>query len=153
MEIVIQNYHIRTFCPEDAQDLHKVLGDPAVMRYIEPPFTREQTAAFLQVNGLDLPHRIYALADEDDRVVGQVIFHPYEGDAWEIGWIIRRDCWGRGIASAVTKVLIDHCREQGVRQCVIECHPRQAVTRHIAEKHGFSRIEDRDGLVCYSLTL
>ena len=153
MEIALQNYHIRNFRPEDARDLQKVLGDPAVMRYIEPPFTLAQTAAFLQANGLDTPRRIYALADEDDRVMGQVIFHPYEGDAWEIGWIIRRNCWGRGIATAVTKALIEHCRGQGIRQCVIECHPEQTVTRHIAEKSGFSWIEDRDGLVRYSLTL
>ena len=76
MEIVIQDYHIRNFCSEDARDLQKVLGDPAVMRYIEPPFTLAQTAAFLQANGLDTPHRIYALADETDRVMGQVIFPP-----------------------------------------------------------------------------
>ena len=53
----------------------------------------------------------------------------------------------------MTKALIEHCREQGIRQCVIECHPEQTVTRHIAEKCDFSRIEDRDGLVRYSLTL
>ena len=153
MEVVIQDYHIRDFRPEDARDLQKILGDPAVMRYIEPPFTLAQTAAFLQAKGLDTPRRIYALADENDRVVGQLIFHPYEGDAWEIGWIIRQDCWGQGIASAVTKALIAYCREQSIRQCVIECHPEQTVTRHIAEKCGFSRIEDQDGLARYSLTL
>ena len=151
--ISIGNYHIRDFRPEDVEALHEILRDPEVMRYIEPPFTREQTAAFLQANGLDTPHRIYALADVDDRVIGQIIFHPYAGDTWEIGWIFGQSHWGRGLATAVTETLVERCREMGVRRCVIECDPAQAVTRHIAEKCGFSRREDRDGLVCYELTL
>lgn len=153
MNIYIGNCHIRDFIPGDADALHAILSDPAVMEYIEPPFSHEKTAAFLQANGLDTPLRIYALADENDRVIGQVIFHPYEEDIWEIGWIIRRDYWGWGIASAVTGALIEHCREMGIRRCIIECHPAQTATRHIAEKYGFSRIEDRDGLICYRLTL
>ena len=151
--ISIGNYHIRDFRPEDVEALHEILRDPEVMRYIEPPFTRVQTAAFLQVNGLDTPHRIYALADGEDRVIGQIIFHSYVGDAWEIGWILSQSHWGCGLATAVTETLVERCREMGVRRCVIECDPAQAVTRHIAEKCGFSRQEDRDELVCYELTL
>ena len=153
MEIVIQDYRIRNFRAEDARDLQKVLGDSAVMRYIEPPFSLEQTVAFLQGNGLDTPHRIYALADRNDRVMGQIIFHTYEDDTWEIGWILGRSCWGQGIATAVTLALAERCRGMDVKRCVIECDPAQSVTRHIAEKCGFSRMEDRDGLICYSLVL
>ena len=151
--ISIGNYHIRDFRPEDVEALHEILRDPEVMRYIEPPFTRVQTAAFLQVNGLDTPHRIYALADGEDRVIGQIIFHSYVGDAWEIGWILGQSNWGRGLATAVTETLMERCREMGVKRCVIECDPAQTVTRHIAKKCGFSRTEDRDGLACYELTL
>lgn len=149
MDLFVGQYHIRDFRPDDGDALYAILRDPAVMRYIEPPFTREQTAAFLQANGLDTPRRIYALADDEDRVIGQVIFHPWDRTAWEIGWLLRRDCWGRGVATAVTKALVSRCREMGIVRCVIECHPEQAVTRHIAEKCGFSRVEDRDGLACY----
>ena len=153
MDIQVGMFHIRNFQPDDARTLHAILGDPTVMEYIEPSFSFEKTAAFLQANGLNTPHRIYALTDENDRVIGQIIFHPYEDDAWEIGWILGRSCWRRGIATAVTLALVERCREIGVSRCVIECDPAQTVTRHIAEKCGFSRREDRDGLVCYELTL
>ena len=153
MDRYIGAFHIRDFRPDDIQALYGILSDPAVMEYIEPPYSYEKTAAFMQVNGLDTPHRIYALADADERVMGQVIFHPYESDTWEIGWVLGRSCWGRGIATAMTLALAERCREMGVRRCVIECDPAQSVTRHIAEKCGFSRTEDRDGLVCYSLVL
>ena len=153
MYLHIGTYHIRDFRPDDAEALYEILRDPVVMEYIEPPYSYEKTAAFLQVNGIDTPHRIYALADADERVMGQVIFHPYESDTWEIGWVLGRPCWGQGIATAVTRALVEMCREMGVKRCVIECEPAQSVTRHIAKKCGFSRTEDRDGLACYSLML
>ena len=153
MGLQIGAYHIRYFRPDDTEALYEILSDPMVMEYIEPPFSYEKTVVFLQVNGLDTPQKIYALADADERVMGQVIFHPYESDTWEIGWILHESCWGRGIATAVTLALVERCREMGVSRCVIECDPAQTVTRHIAEKCGFSRIEDRDGLACYSLML
>ena len=149
MDIAVGQYHIREFCIEDRESLCAILGDPVVMEHIESPFSREQIASFLQANGLDTPHRIYALADKEDHVIGQVIFHPWDDTAWEIGWILHRD----GLATEVTKVLLDECRSRGIKRCVIECHPEQAATKRIAEKCGFSRTEDRDGLACFILDL
>lgn len=146
-------YHIRPFRPDDGEDLCAILGDAAVMRYIEPPFSREKTQAFLEQEGLADPPRIYAVADESDRVAGQVIFHPYDAESWELGWILGRQHRGRGLASAATAALLAHCREMGVAQCVIECHPDQRVTRHIAEKCGFSFAGEAEGLAVYHLSL
>ena len=44
--------HIRRLTAEDLEPLHRLLSDPAVMRYLEPPFTRAQTEAFLQKAGM-----------------------------------------------------------------------------------------------------
>lgn len=32
--------HIRRLTAEDLEPLHRLLSNPAVMRYLEPPFTR-----------------------------------------------------------------------------------------------------------------
>jgi RimJ/RimL family protein N-acetyltransferase len=144
MVLQIGDYHIRRFQANDAAALHEILSDPEVMRYIEPPFHRAQTELFLQGNGLVTPPRIYALADSEDRVVGQIIFHPYDEESWEIGWIIKRSYWGRGLATAVTGALMEECRKRGIARCVIECHPAQAITGHIAQKCGFTPL-DRQG--------
>ena len=146
-------YTLRNFKSNDLDPLHAILGDPVVMECIEAPFSREQTASFLQTNGLDTPPLVYALADGEDHVIGQVIFHPWDDTTWEIGWILHRDYWGQGLATEVTKVLLDECRSRGIKRCVIECHPQQDATRRIAEKSGFSRTEDRDGLACFILNL
>ena len=148
-----EDYTIRRFCQEDADGLHAILSDTPVMRWIEAPYSAEQTRVFLQGKGLVNPPAVYALADSEDRIVGQVIFHPYDEDSWELGWIIARSRWGRGLATAVTKALILRCRESGVKYCVIECVPEQIATARVAEKCGFSPAEQADGLLRYRLAL
>ena len=36
---------------EDVDELYALLSDEAVMRWLEPPFTREQAERFLQLSG------------------------------------------------------------------------------------------------------
>lgn len=148
-----EDYTIRRFRPEDADGLHAILSDPLVMRWIEPPYSTEQTHLFLQGKGLANPPAVYALADSENRIVGQVIFHPYDKDSWELGWIIARSRWGRGLATAATKALIRRCRESGVKYCVIECVPEQAATVRVAEKCGFYFAGQANGLLRYHLAL
>ena len=59
--------HIRRLTAEDLEPLHRLLSDPAVMRYLEPPFTRAQTEAFLQKAGaIVLGVGIYFLMSQID---------------------------------------------------------------------------------------
>ena len=71
----------------------------------------EQTKAFLQEQ-IKL-RRVYALTDMDDRLFGQIIFHPYDTDSYEIGWILDRAYWNRGIATEVTGALMHRQFECG----------------------------------------
>ena len=144
-----ETYFLRPFRSEDVLQLHDVLSDPEVMRWIEPPYSLEQTVELLQGEALVSTPRILALTDRDDRIIGQVIFHPYDRDSYEVGWIIDRSHWGHGLASAVTKELLRYCRERGIGECIIECAPEQTVTAHIAEKCGFTYAGSSDGLAVY----
>lgn len=146
MLIHIGKYSIRHFTSCDVDGLFRVLSDAEVMRYVERPFTLEQTAAFIEAQGMSSPPRVYALADAEDRCVGHVIFHPYDETSYEIGWVIGREHWGRGAATAVTAALIEYCRAHGISRCVIEHDPAQTVTAHIAEKLGFFRMKPEGGL-------
>lgn len=145
---------IRDFAKSDAAQLHEVLSDAQVMEYIEPPFTMEQTEGFIESAGLSTPPLVYALLwKETSRVIGHVIFHRYEEDSFEIGWIIHKEYWRRGIAGEVTGALIQHANNEGARSCVIECDPQQAVTSQIARKHGFFYEGHEDGCDIYRLIL
>ena len=137
---------VRPFAEDDAAGLHEILSDSEVMRYIEAPFSAEQTRAFLRENGLSRPPRIFAVIRKSDgALIGQLILHPWDEAATELGWILRRDCWGRGYAGELTEAII----AEADRDLVIECSPAQSATRHIAEKHGFRPCGESGGLLVF----
>ena len=140
---------IRKIQPGDADALYRLLSDPAVMRYLEPPFDRAQTEDFLRRAGLAEPPLIYA-AEENGAFIGHVIYHAYDEQSVEIGWVLLPDYWGRGYASALTDLLIDRARQER-KSVVIECAPTQTATRRIARKKGFRACGICDGLAVYRL--
>ena len=141
---------IRRIQPGDADALYRLLSDPAVMRYLEPPFDRAQTEDFLRRAGLAEPPLVYA-AEENGSFIGYVIYHAYNAESVEIGWVLLPEYWGRGYASALTDRLIDRARQEQ-KSIVIECAPAQAATKRIAIKKGFRACGICDGLTVYRLT-
>lgn len=140
---------IRRMQPGDADALYRLLSDPAVMRYLEPPFDRAQTEDFLRRAGLAEPPLVYA-AEENGDFIGYVIYHAYDEQSVEIGWVLLPEYWGRGYASALTERLIDRARQEQ-KSVVIECAPAQAATKRIAIKKGFRACGICDGLAVYRL--
>ena len=140
---------IRRMQPGDADALYRLLSDPEVMRYLEPPFDRTQTEDFLRRAGLAEPPLVYA-AEESGSFIGYVIYHAYDEQSVEIGWVLFPEYWGRGYASALTDRLIDRAR-QAQKSVVIECAPAQDATRRIAIKKGFRACGSCDGLAVYRL--
>ena len=140
---------IRKIQPGDADALYRLLSDPAVMRYLEPPFDRAQTEDFLRRAGLAEPPLVYA-AEENGDFIGYVIYHAYDEQSVEIGWVLLPEYWGRGYASALTERLIDRARQEQ-KSVVIECAPAQEATKRIAVKKGFRACGNCDGLAVYRL--
>lgn len=145
---------MRKFTLDDVNDLYEVLSNEEVMRYIEPPFDWEQTKEFVQNAGLCEPPKVYALEwKETGKVIGHVIFHLYEENSYEIGWILNRNYWGKGIADEITKALVEYSKGTDAKSCVIECDAEQAGTKHIARKNGFTYMGENDGCDVYRLML
>ena len=140
---------IRKMRPGDADALYRLLSDPAVMRYLEPPFDRAQTEDFLRRAGLAEPPLVYA-AEENGDFIGYVIYHAYDEQSVEIGWVLLPEYWGRGYASALTERLIARARQEQ-KSVVIECAPAQEATKRIAVKKGFRACGNCDGLAVYRL--
>lgn len=97
--------------------------------------------------GLSEPPLICAV-EEGGRFIGYVIYH--DADSKEIGWVLKRDAWGKGFAKALTRRLIDRTRAEG-KAVVLECAPRQRASRHIAEQAGFSYIGSVERCEVYRL--
>ena len=139
---------IRKMRESDREDLYALLSDPRVMRYLEPPFSREKSEIFLRTAGLSDPPLIYA-AEDEDGFAGYVICHNYDEKSAEIGWVLRQERWGQGLASALTEQLIRVLPPE--KELVIECDPAQEATQRIALKFCFVYEGRADGLDVYRL--
>ena len=153
MNLETKRLIIRKFDIKDAQDLHKILSDAEVMKYIEPVFDMDKTKQFIEKYGMCASPLICAVEwRQTNELIGHVICHPYDENSYEIGWVLRRECWGRGIADELTKALIWYL--QGTAEyCVIECDERQIASAHIALKNGFEFIGRENGLDIYVIKL
>lgn len=141
-------FYLRKMAPSDFSSLHALLSDPDVMRYLENPFTPEQTEAFLKEHGLSDPPGILAVENSRHDWIGYVIYHDYDEASREIGWVLKKEVWGKGMAGLLTKHLVAMAASEG-KGAVIECVPEQAVTKRIAENHGFVKAGTREGLEIY----
>ena len=139
---------IRKMKPEDFEPLHALLSNADVMRFLEPPFSEEQTKEFLETQGLTDEPRVFAVADENDLFIGYVIYHPYDEKSMEIGWVLPPEIWKQGIASHLTGKLIEKASAEG-KDVVIECVPKQFATKRIAAKYGFTYLGKSEGLDIY----
>ena len=154
MELTTERCIIRDMKMKDADDLYQVLSDASVMMYIEPVFDMERTRYFIQSAGLCEPPLVYAIVWKmTGEVIGHSIFHSYEKNDYEIGWVLNRKFWGLGIADEVTKELIKCAGHLGVESCVIECDERQSTSKKIAIKNGFLYEGKSDNLERYRLVL
>ena len=89
MDLKTRRLSIRPFTMEDTDALFSILSDPAVMRFIEPPYTRSQTAAFITDQLRAEVPQAYALTEnETGQLIGHIIWHPYDAEAYELGWIL-----------------------------------------------------------------
>lgn len=143
-------YRLRTMRCGDLEELYALLSDAEVMRWLEPPFTREQAEQFLQQAGLSDPPLIYAAENAEGEFLGYAIYHDYDDHSRELGWVLRQSAWRKGYAGEMTALLTVLARREG-KDAVIECTPEQTVSAHIARRHGFSYEGRADGCDSYRL--
>ena len=133
---------IRRMKKSDLMPLYRLLSDEKVMEHIEPVFDQAKTEGFLERAGLCAEPLIWAVED-GGAFAGYVIYHDYDETSREIGWVLLPEHWGRGLATGLTKELVQRAFSEG-KDAVIECAPAQEVTKHIALKLGFKYIGQRD---------
>lgn len=154
MEFTTQRCRVVPFTPEDLTALHRLLSDPSVMKYLEPPYTLPQTEAFLQSAGLGASPLIHAVYSRGNgKFLGYLIFHPFDNICWELGWVLDPYYWGLGIARELTRGAIAYAREHGISEIMIECVPEQTASSAIAKLFGFAFQGIREGCEVYTLAL
>ena len=139
---------IRNMVEADAEDLMEVLGDPDVMTYIEPPYSMEEVKDFIREAGMSESPAVYSAENDEGEFVGYVIYHEYDDDSMEIGWLLKKKYWNKGYATELTRELAARTAAMG-KKAVIECDPEQEITKKIALKAGFEYKGIEDDLCVY----
>jgi ribosomal-protein-alanine N-acetyltransferase len=145
----LQGKRVRLRAPleSDADAVFALFADPDVMRYwSRPPMTTRGEAEGLIVEidegFAQRTHLNWVVAKrQDDAVVGTCTlfrFEPRHRRA-EIGYSLRSDHWGRGLAAEAVSLALDWAfRALALHRVEADIDPRNAGSRKLLERLGFA---------------
>lgn len=132
-----------------AADAQAIFGgyasDPEVTRYVGWPRHRslEDTREFLAFSD-DQWRRwpcgpLAVLRRSDGLLIGSSGLAFESAHSASTGYVLRRDCWGRGYATEALRAVLETAPDLGLRTVYALCHPDHRASRHVLEKAGFRR--------------
>ncbi len=135
---------LRPMTPADFEAIYAVIGDPLTMRFYPAPYDKQGTLDWIERNlrryesdGTSL-HAV--VLKSDNEVIGDCGPAWQETDAGrelEIGYHIRRDCWGRGYATEAARAAMAYAFERfPVERVISLIRPENLSSRRVAEKNG-----------------
>ncbi|HEY1414559.1 MAG TPA: GNAT family protein [Caulobacteraceae bacterium] len=128
---------LRPFEEADAEALHPIFSDAEAMAFWSTPphASIEETHAFVRAT-IDATQAGVG----DDQVVvldGRVIGKAGLWDGQEIGFILARDVWGRGLAREAVEAVIMRARGRGNERITADVDPRNTASLTLLAKLGF----------------
>lgn len=138
---------LRGWEPGDLPAFRELAGDPRVMRFIGSgsPWADVQIRSFLERQRRQLAELGYCMAAlvrrEDGVLVGMAGLQPLGSTAdVEIGWWLRPDQWGRGLATEAARALVRFgFEEAGLARIVAIALPENAASLAVMERLGMRR--------------
>jgi RimJ/RimL family protein N-acetyltransferase len=135
---------LREFVDDDADALARVLCDRETMRYYPAPFDRAGVEEWIARNRrryAEYGHGLWAMIlKPTGELIGDCGITAQEVDGArevEIGYHVRRDLWGQGLATEAARA----CREWGFAHLQVDrlislIRPENLPSRRVAEKNG-----------------
>lgn len=141
---------LRHWREEDADDLFRYASDPKVSElalwpcHTSPEMSREVIRQYF------MPDKdVYAMElKESGEVIGCIglvaageeHYAPIEKER-EVGYWIGRPHWGKGLTPEALNAMLDHWRDSlGLKSLLLTTDARNAASRRVAEKCGFTPI-------------
>jgi Acetyltransferases, including N-acetylases of ribosomal proteins len=142
---------LRPLVDADVAALFSFFGDPEAMRYWSRPELKSIDEAEAMLHDIQTSGRSGGFIQlgiarrEDDLVIGTCTLYRIQRDhrRAELGYIIRRDHWGRGLAREALTALLDHAFSTlGLHRLEADVDPRNAASIRLVESLGF-KLEGR----------
>lgn len=138
---ITERLRLRPPRADDLADLHAIFSDAEALTYwsFGPHASLAETEAWLRPLLEDpVASRYEFFIEMEGRIVGKM-------GCWrvpEIGFILNREVWGRGVAREALLGLIDYMRGEGVCDHLwADVDPRNARSRKLLESCGFRLAE------------
>jgi RimJ/RimL family protein N-acetyltransferase len=145
---ILETAHLtlREFCPEDVDAVAAVLSDAETMRFYPAPLDRPGVAEWIernrrryQVDGFGLWAMLLKSSGQligDCGLARQIVDGIPEV---EIGYHVRRDLWGRGLAPEAAQACRDYAfAKLSAERLISLIRPENQPSRRVAEKNGMT---------------
>ena len=127
---------------EDAEALHPMYSDVEANTYGSHPATTtiEESRARLAKAIADTAWRAWAVTLKgDDTAIGTVAsYEKRQGKVTEIGYVLKRDYWGRGFVTEAVAALIDLLFAEGQRRVFADTDPDNKPSIAVLKRLGFT---------------
>lgn len=131
---------------EDAGALARVLSDPETMRYYPAPYDRSGVEQWIERNRQRYANDGVGLWAIGLKTTGEligdcgIIRQEVGGEhLYEIGYHLRRDCWGKGLATEAAIACRDWgFAKLGVSRLISLIRPENVPSRRVAERNGMT---------------
>lgn len=142
-----ERLRLRAFRAADLDAFAAIYADPEVMRFIGEGRVAERESAWRTMSLL-LGHwqlrgyGIWAAEEKDTRVlVGRIgLWNPEGWPGLEVGWLLARSCWGRGLATEGGRRALAYAFDElGADHVISLIRPGNAASIRVAEKLGERR--------------
>ena len=134
---------LRGLTIDDADALFPALSDAELMTWWSsaPHKNVEETRAYFAPRLDRAGWRCWAITlRDDDTAIGWVAAgEKRQGGVTEIGYLLSRDHWGRGIAAEAVSAVIDRLFAEGQRRVFADTDPENTASLALLERLGFKR--------------
>lgn len=142
-----ERLYLRKMVQEDFPLFFHLLTDPAVMRYIGPPNTKEQAKASMERSFAQYADNTgfgkwMAVEKETNSPIGWYILTNLDGtEQIEIGYRLKEEFWGKGYATEMSKVILEYGFETlGLDRIVGVTHLENDASGHVLKKIGLQYV-------------
>jgi RimJ/RimL family protein N-acetyltransferase len=132
---------LRRWRLDDAATLAAALHDPEIGRWmpaIPYPYSRIDAETFLD-RAVGRIGSFAIVEDETGRLLGGISLNARKWRRAEIGYWVRSDARGRGIAPAALRLISRWGFDQGYRRLQLHADVENAPSQRVAEKAGYTR--------------
>jgi ribosomal-protein-alanine N-acetyltransferase len=130
---------LRPLTAADAEAMHPAFTDVELMRWWSSAAhdSIAQTRAFFAQESPDWRRWMITLISDDAAIGFVAAGEKRQGNVSELGYMLRREHWGSGIAGEAVSRVIDQIFAEGQRRVFADTDPDNVESRRLLERLGF----------------